>query len=217
MKQKNKSAMLSERDYAQILDKWLAGIASEISFWNAYMEGKGAAGSHIWEEVISSDRPFRLEEDLEFPATCFLDAGAGPFSRCGFKTEKTKLNFTAVDALAPAYDRLKQKHGITSGVSPQFGFTEILSDIFPPDSFDIVHMSNSLDHCIDPILCLYNMLKICKVGGKIILRHAKNEGATENYDGLHQWNLCAENDCFFIWRDNMHINVKDILGSSVEI
>ena len=140
--------MLSEREYVHILDKWLEGVPSEVKFWNTYMASRGATGSHNWEEVISADRPFRLEEDLERAATRFLDAGSGPFSRCGFKTSRTALSFVAVDALAPAYARLKQMYGIVSGMQPQFGFTEILSDIFPPESFDIVHMSNSLILCL---------------------------------------------------------------------
>lgn len=209
--------MLSEREYVHILDKWLEGVPSEVKFWNTYMASRGATGSHNWEEVISADRPFRLEEDLEKAATRFLDAGSGPFSRCGFKTSRTALSFVAVDALAPAYARLKQMYGIVSGMQPQFGFTEILSDIFPPESFDIVHMSNSLDHCIDPVLGLYNLFHVCAQGGKVILRHAKNEGASAHYDGLHQWNLCVEKGRFVIWRGDLRVDIAEMLGDCAEM
>lgn len=211
------SALLSENEYAHILDTWLSGIPSEIAFWDSYMRTKGSSGSHRWEDVISDARPFRLDADLDLPVTKFLDAGSGPFSRCGFKTDKTDLSLVPVDALAPAYCRLKQMHGITSGINPQFGFAEILSDLFPANHFDIVHMSNSLDHSIDPILSLYNLLYVCKVGGKVILRHTKNEAKTENYTGLHQWNLCVEDSHFFIWRGDLRIDVKKLFGSCIEM
>lgn len=47
-------------------------------------------------------------------------------------------------------------------------------------SFDVVHMSNALDHCFDPIFGLMQLISVCKIGGKVILRHNENEALNEH-------------------------------------
>lgn len=67
-----------------------------------------------------------------------------------------------------------------------------LDNLFEEKMFDFVHMSNSLDHSFDAIAGTDELLYICIIGGKIVLRHHANE--IENYDGLHQWNLSVLNE-----------------------
>ena len=87
--------------------------------------------------------------------------------------------------------------------------------MYAENTFDMVHMRNSLDHSFDPLHGLLELLFICKVGGKIILRHAENEAVNENYSGLHQWNLSLlnEENSFVIWNGNGRYDVCELLSS----
>ena len=99
------------------------------------------------------------------------------------------------------------------------GFVELLDRKFKPNSFDMVHMSNSLDHCFSAIDGIYQLLNICKIGGKVILRHAENEALRENYVGLHQWNLSLHNEenSFVVWRNNQRYDVCKIFADYADI
>ena len=81
----------------------------------------------------------------------FIDVGSGPFSRCGIATEKVKLEGIAVDPLADIYTILKKKNGLENGIDLRIGFVELLDKQFEKNIFDLVHMSNALDHSFDPV------------------------------------------------------------------
>ncbi len=82
----------------------------------------------------------------------------------------------------------------------------------------MVHMSNSLDHCFDALCGIYQLIYICKIGGKIILRHAENEAERSEYEGFHQWNLSVHNkeNSFIIWREKQRIDLIKELGNYVD-
>ena len=208
-------------EYEEYLDKWLNGIESEIHFWDEFMKTRGGNCGHSEERAkreFAYEKPFVHDNDLENTEDVkYLDVGSGPFSRYGSKSERANLIFTACDPLASVYKILKNKHNIKTKVQPITAMVENLSSVFSENEFDIVHMSNALDHSFDPILGLWQMLYVCKVGGKIILRHHKNEAENENYQGFHQWNLNVENDKFVIWRKNNKIDVQEVLKCCAEI
>ena len=206
--------------YDNYLSCWFEGIKSEISFWDSFISSSGKnckLTPEVFQDYVSDKPKFRLEKDLEGNKTKFLDVGSGPFSRCGFCTNKTDLDFYAVDPLASIYNFLKEKYGIKSAISPVTGMVETLTDQFEADFFDIVHMSNSLDHCCDPLFGLYQMLYVCKTGGKVILRHSQNEAENENYEGFHQWNLCVDNGVFYIWRKDRKYDIRRELQGIADI
>jgi SAM-dependent methyltransferase len=203
--------------YKKYLTIWLNGISSELDFWKHYIETKGSEWKTNWEDLISNDRPFVLEKYLNSDTTRFLDVGSGPFSSCGLKTAKTQLDFYAADPLAYIYKALKTKNGILTGITPDFAMVERLAQKYGINSFDIVHMRNSLDHSFNPLIGIIQMLSICKIGGKIILQHKENEAENENYIGFHQWNLCMESSEFVIWRPGIKYNVTKILKNYADI
>lgn len=204
--------------YSEYLELWLQGLESEIDFWLNYMANKGGIFFYGFNETTSSQRKFELENDIpnELIGTeiSFIDVGSGPFSRCGHVTDKVKLNAISVDPLAEIYTVLKTKYGLDNGVNLKSGFVELLEYEFESNSFDIVHMSNSLDHCFSAIDGIRQLLNICKIGGKVILRHSENEAENEKYVGLHQWNLSLHNDenTFLVWRKNVKIDVCKMFG-----
>jgi len=206
------------------LDAWLDGIYSEIKFWNNMLITDGGVyDKNKWHNTIKRNRPFILEDDIpsEMYGTeyHFIDVGSGPFSRCGFITDKVNLFHTALDPLAEVYAALKKNFNIETEINLKTGFVELLDKYLKPNSYDMVHMSNSLDHCFDPVLGIYQLINICKIGGKIILRHKENEAEVEKYEGFHQWNLSVDVDKnqFTIWRDDEKYNINEIFTEYVDI
>lgn len=108
---------------------------------------------------------------------------------------------------------------IENGIKLETGFVELLEYKFKRSSVDIVHMSNALDHSFDAIFGIYQMLYICKIGGKVILRHHENEAEAEKYKGLHQWNLSVHNEenSFVIWRPGERYDICKIFYEYADI
>ena len=209
--------VFDEKGFEEYLEKWLDGIKSEIIFWKHFIDTKGSEWKTDWNNLISNDRDFCLDNYVETTATKFLDVGSGPFSSCGIKTEKTDLHLMAVDPLAFAYQILKTKADITTGIMPEYAMVERLHEKFDENTFDIVHMRNSLDHAFNPLLGIIQLLFICKINGKIILQHARNEAENENYIGFHQWNLCGKGTDFIIWRKGIAYNVSEIIEKYADV
>lgn len=203
-------------NYQEYLIDWLDGLGNEINFWNGYMRDEGGIYFYGFETTVSPDRLFDLEEDIPLnmhgKEYKFIDVGSGPFSRCGRITDKVQLRAVSVDPLAYAYVALKDKYHIDNGINLQSGFVELLDRIFKANTFDMVHMSNSLDHSFSAVDGIYQLLNICKIGGKVILRHAENEAERAKYNGLHQWNLSLYNEenSFIIWRQNERYDICKI-------
>jgi hypothetical protein len=202
----NGELAFDEKKYTKYLANWLNGIVSELAYWNGFIESNARCPSDVWKYILSNNRPFEFDEYVNSEKTSFLDVGSGPFSSIGTSTDKTSLEFHAVDPLAFIYKRLIS-NSITINIIPEFAFVEKLTEKFGINKFDMVHMSNALDHAFNPIIGIYQMLAVCKINGKVILQHYENEAEIEKHEGFHQWNLCIENQDFFIWRSNTKINV----------
>lgn len=53
------------------------------------------------------------------------------------------------------------------------------------------------------------------------MRHLRNEGESESYDGLHQWNFDLQNGEAVLWRPRSRTSIRELLApqdslSSVE-
>jgi SAM-dependent methyltransferase len=203
--------------YEQYLNTWLDGMKAELYFWKHVIETKNKEWGTDWTDLISDNRAFTFEEYLTSEKTRFLDVGSGPFASCGTETAKTQLEFHAVDPLAFIYKILKDKNGISTGITPDFAIVERLVEKYGVDAFDIVHMRNALDHSFLPLIGIIQMLSICKGGGIIILKHQKNEAENEKYKGFHQWNLSVEDSDFIIWRPDVKYNISKILEKYADI
>lgn len=207
-------------EYDEYLKRWLAGIKSEAVFWDNLFKSRGCIGwdSKVFDYRMNPTCPFQLIDDLEDTNSRILDVGSGPYSRLGFCFNDRKLDITLVDPLAYIYKCISKKYKLELPLELKTGLVEYINLLFNENSFDFVHMSNSLDHCFNPIEGILQLLYVTKVGGKIVLRHSDDEAERERYNGFHQWNLKILEGEFVIWRNDISpINVSDYIADFAEI
>lgn len=204
---------------ARALQAWRGGVGSEVSFWTQWFATKGLQ----WpDEYARRMQPRPLVPWVAAllppsgPATV-LDVGAGPITATGHFLANRAIDFTAVDPLAHHYAAIIAKAGITVPVRTGFAFAEDLSARFDAGSIDVVTCINALDHTIDPVLGIIEMLIVARTGGRIFLSHARNEAVTQNYEGFHHWNFDTENQDVILWSKERRINLTSLFADIAEI
>jgi SAM-dependent methyltransferase len=182
------------------------GISQEVAFWRLFLT------SHGFEWPADYERRIEPTTAIQDPAlvACvdalggqqidLVDVGAGPLTSVGRTHPGRTLNVTAVDPLAHEYDRLLDELDVEPPTRTVTGSAERLLEHFAPASFDIAYAQNALDHGVNPRRGIRNMLEVVRPGGFVVLRHLRNEAATERYTGLHRWNFERRDDELFVWR-----------------
>lgn len=113
------------------------------------------------------------------------ELAAGPFCTIGNSWKDVKVNIYASDILQNEFAPFWELHKVTPVVPVEYQDMEHLT--YPNKFFDIVHCSNALDHTPDPKRALKEMLRVCKPGGSIYLRHLPNQ--RKRYRGMHAWDV----------------------------
>lgn len=201
-------------------DKWLTGIASEIAFWQNWIDTKGGQ----WPEEYASrfDPAFPLQPwvakwlDPAAPVSRILDVGAGPLTFLGKSWEGHAIEITAVDALADQYNEFL-RFSQAPPVRSQRCDTERLTEKFPAGHFDFASARNTLDHSYDPMECIRQMCLVTRPGGHIGLWHFANEAEKAQYDGLHQWNFSVEGGDMAIWNKSARHSLKVLVADLATI
>lgn len=208
---------------------WTNALSDESAFWQTWFETKGGQWPDDYAERVDPSLPFQAElrqliDAPEGSTVRVLDVGAGPLTMLGKVWPGRKLELMAVDPLANQYDAIMARVGVTPLIRTRAGDGEKLQDIFPAESFDLVHARNCLDHSYDPILCLKQMFALVKPGGQVVTDHFNNEAETENYNGLHQWNFSVEKSSFWrsadrlvVWRPGTKFDVQEHLGGTAKV
>ncbi len=117
------------------------------------------------------------------------EIGAGPICTIGNSWKDVDVKIYASDILQPQYAPLWTKYKATPVVPVEYQNMEHLT--YPDEFFDIVHCVNALDHTIDAKRAIKEMIRVCKKGGYIYLRHAPDQ--REEYGGMHEWNINEKN------------------------
>jgi SAM-dependent methyltransferase len=201
-----------------------AALAQEVEFWRNWL----ATGGLQWPEDYASRTDPRAEVDdpilrdiLEAspqPTVSVLDVGAGPITGIGFHYPGKELALTAIDPLAREYDGILREHGMELPVRTQPLRGEDLLRRFSPNSFDVAFARNALDHTLDPLPIIHNMVAVVRSGGHVVLRHTVNEAVTERYEQLHQWNFDERDGRCIVWRrPRRERDVAVELGDGVEV
>jgi SAM-dependent methyltransferase len=134
-----------------------------------------------------------------------LDVGAGPLTVLGKTAPGKKLMITAVDPLADEYDRLLAKYGTRPIVRTRRSAAERLTKHFPADSFDLCYARNCLDHAVDPVRAITQMVEAAKPGCHVLLEHHPNEAENNDYMGLHHWNFSMSGNGHFVIKSKKRI------------
>ncbi len=138
-------------------------------------------------------------------------------------SETKKVRLIGIDPLASFYNQINQRfekeHNLKFKISPvEFGFFELLSYQYGSEYSDYILIDNALDHCIDPFAAIIECLRVLKTGGTLVTRHHVDEAYKAFYSGLHQWNICCDqNGDFIIWNRNNYVNVTQELEDYAEI
>jgi hypothetical protein len=128
-----------------------------------------------------------------------LDVGSGVVSLLN----GTVNDLTACDPLGELYECIfdYQKHNIT----PCLPFTA--EELKFENEFDVVHISNALDHSQDPKKAFENLLRATKK--YLIIQGFENEADYENWQGFHQWNMTLGDSLTISNKEGIKLDTKD--------
>jgi SAM-dependent methyltransferase len=110
-----------------------------------------------------------------------INVGAGPLTAVGKTCLGKTVNVTATDPLAPEYAPIMQEAGIDPPVPPVACRGEDLLNLFRPGTFDLAFAGNGLDHCVDPVRVIRNVVQLVKPERFVVLRHLQREARTHLY------------------------------------
>ncbi len=181
--------------------RWRVGIRQEILFWREYFSTKGLHWPKLYQLRFDPELPLQKRIADHLPSqkiVKILDVGAGPLTYLGKKHPTCELQIIAVDPLAEIYSEILDEFKITPLIRTQKAAAEQLTRSFSRGQFDLVFARNCIDHSTDPILCVEQMLEVVKPGGWVLMEHCLNEGVSQNYEGLHQWNFSIDSKSHFI-------------------
>lgn len=113
------------------------------------------------------------------------ELGAGPVCTIGNSWPNVEVGIFASDVLQKDFALLWEKYKVAPVVPVTYQDMEHLT--YGDNSFDIVHCVNALDHTLDVKQALREMLRVCKPGGWIYLRHYPNQRT--QLRGMHAWDI----------------------------
>jgi ubiquinone/menaquinone biosynthesis C-methylase UbiE len=135
------------------------------------------------------------------------DIGSGPFSTTGQLLEGVKVEVYPSDQQGD-FDYFWKKYSATPTFKTEYQNMEKLT--YPDEFFDIVNCVNALDHTVDALSALKEMIRVCKVGGWVYIDCALNQHTVRRH--RHFWD--AKEDGTFI-NETGKFSLKDF-GFSVE-
>ena len=193
---------------------WHRGLAHEAGWWERWVVEEGRRWPDEFRERLDPETPLREELILELlPSIAHdpvrvLDVGAGPATSLGKMHPERTLEIVAVDPLADEYEALWRDAGIRPPVPTKRGIGERLVERFGTAAFDIAYARNALDHMIDPLAVVEQMIAVVADSGYVVLRHSQNEATKARYRGLHQWNIVLEGSDLVVRRPRHEINLS---------
>ena len=200
---------------------WKSRLPSEMAFWESWLSTKGLIWPETYVDALNPERPLqdylRALVDFQQPKVRILDVGSGPLTVLGRVWEGHEVCTVPIDPLADEYTKLLAHHGITAPVPTRLCKGEELLEQFEPNTFDLAHAQNSLDHSYDPLRIIWNMLAVVKPGGTVYLNHAVREADTQNHEGLHRWNFFEDNGDFMVEGDDGIVNVSKDMALVADI
>jgi SAM-dependent methyltransferase len=187
---------------------WRRGLPLEVEFWENYISTGGGEFPGEYQERLDPNAEIRdplilaaVRRSGSDPVR-ILDVGAGPLTALGKRDPQDfarRIEIVAIDPLAEEYRRMLRRYGVTPPVLTEACRGEDLDVRFARDTFDIAYARNALDHSLDPMKVIENMVAVVRPGGTIVLRHYRREAEEMSYEQLHQWNFDVEEGRLLLW------------------
>lgn len=169
----------------------MKGAAEEKLFWRNFTKSERFIKGWL-PDIKTPELPqYVYERIVEMNPANALDCGSGAASIL----TGTVKNIVATDLLAKDYhDMVDYKQYPHVAIPIPLACEEIAYD----QEFDLVHMSNALDHTQQPNVAFEKLLTACKIGGHVIIQGFVDEAIFENWHGMHQWNINSREGKFVI-------------------
>jgi SAM-dependent methyltransferase len=204
-------------------EKWKKALPSEVDFWQQMIGGTFPNKDWIagLRQRLAGQTPFPEHLRKYMPThgcVRLLDVGAGPATVIGLQGAPQDLEIVAIDPLADTYNDLLAKQGLVPAIRTRRGEGERLSEL-DLGTFDLVYSRNALDHAYEPLKVIREMLSAAKTTGAVFFEGAVNEGCTQSYVGLHQWNFMpTEDGDLIVWQKNNNAHsLRARLGDNFQV
>ena len=205
------------QNLAQQLKEWQLGIAHETAFWSGWIEAQGAQWGWEFERRLDPDATVdaamaSVIDRIGDKRISILDVGSGPVTSVGRRYVDFQIEISACDPLADSYREMLDLHGIRPPVATEFALAEDLNLKYDTGQFSVVYCRNALDHSLDPIRGIVQMLTVCRIGGCVLLQHVPNEAENERYEGFHRWNFTNAGEELVTWNRESSINASRVVS-----
>jgi SAM-dependent methyltransferase len=174
------------------------GKAHEIGFWREFMQSDRCRFGWC-DATPNPECDQEIYTLLRYVASSFgqsgrtvdvLDIGSGPISVLTNVFHGLQANLKAADPLADDYEKLWTDHARRlRAVRPMGVAGEDLVDYFGSNAFDVTHIRNAIDHAVNPIAVVEQLIEITRKNGLVIIHGFENEADSERWGGFHQWNM----------------------------
>jgi SAM-dependent methyltransferase len=161
----------------------LHGIYHELAFWQQFV--KTDRFLQGWVKKVKTPELNQEVADfiLSVPNQKVLDVGSGVCSILN-----GLVNVTPCDPLGDLYKLVFdfERHKLVAPLPYP------AEELTYKNEFDIVHISNALDHTQEPRKALECLLQAVRPGGYLIVQGFFNEATHENWQGFHQWDISLD-------------------------
>jgi SAM-dependent methyltransferase len=200
--------------------QWQQGLVDELKFWYLSVALDGWSWADSYKLRLGSSFNFQFPAYIQHFADSeilCLEVGAGAMAALGSEGVPAKaITIVPTDALANAFAAIFKDFGVSSRFPMVQCDAENILDAYGPEHFHFAYASNCLDHCYDPVSAIQQMYALVKPTGTVLLGHHINVAVSENYTGLHQWNLCEIDGRLVAWNRNEKHFIDEKLPSNAE-